>query len=718
MVSEYPTFPQTHEMKELLDFAVDVTSHGCREYEMVSHCFRLFRSACTALFECRHDHKDLLHSSIQPDTVAKLWDSVWKCIAAHQCHQEGFLLLATLLHYRLVSGALARQLIQQIARPDRSIPCDRHSVLCLAAYLERFKFPDRIPVRNGGWSSDLDGERSVRSLISEWLLTCQHCDTDILLPVFHALAMKQPAIQQLDLAIHLAHLHSPNHFELKVRRLESTFCYVGLLEQQPSRVRRKPPDTPQPALLLSPTALEEELALLGDACLRTALLLEEAKQINSELLPSLASAVRLLCLVFSRDDPESARLVSGPAGHLLRALLFVVLQEESVYSRRFLKRLADELFGSQVKLYDGPARLMAWTECIRKLKDVSAGPGDSENVFGTVRRGSASMEPAEIEQFQQESQEATSSLLDPSVLKESDAWLMELHSLLAVICCPSDGKEALKPEYGRMKAELFTSLSSQENPDVDLQISVRIVRQFGNSPLGTLDGQLINGIVDLVTRVGQHYIYDHEAAIAVLDLLPQLARHISASGCPYSKSKFVSLLVSYQIQLGEDVFGPLVEQAFYRCLAGLSAVAADFWLEWSAGSLEPGKRTSMPLEVLAGLNRPLNSVAVRTSQVVRQLFDGTSSIWWNAVLSSISSFIGDHLQDVDSPRSTVILQALSSFAVQSAWAEKPILVLLLRFAQKHRLDTQTVQRVLEMTAQDLGLDYFSWMESRLGYERN
>lgn len=88
LVSEYPLFPQTHEMKELLDYVVDVTSGDSREYKMMSYSFRLYRVVCFTLCECRHDHKDLLQSSIQPESVSKLWDSVWKCLAAHQCHQE------------------------------------------------------------------------------------------------------------------------------------------------------------------------------------------------------------------------------------------------------------------------------------------------------------------------------------------------------------------------------------------------------------------------------------------------------------------------------------------------------------------------------------------------------------------------------------------------------------------------------------------------------
>ena len=86
-----------YEMKGLLYYVVDVT-HDCRQYQMMAQCFKLFRIVCISLFERRHDSKELVQSSLQMDNVAKLWDSIWKCVVAHQCHNS-FLVMATLLFY-------------------------------------------------------------------------------------------------------------------------------------------------------------------------------------------------------------------------------------------------------------------------------------------------------------------------------------------------------------------------------------------------------------------------------------------------------------------------------------------------------------------------------------------------------------------------------------------------------------------------------------------
>lgn len=177
-ISTYPQFPQTHEMKELLDYVVDVT-HNCRQYEMMSHCFRLFRIILVSLYERRQDSKDL--SSLQLDNVTKLWESIWKCVIAHKCHQESFLLMATLLFYRLASVPMARQLVQLLARPGGSVKCDRHSMLSLAAFLQRYTLPDQSLGRKSdnndttslSWNNDPVGDRSVRSMLTEWLLNCK-----------------------------------------------------------------------------------------------------------------------------------------------------------------------------------------------------------------------------------------------------------------------------------------------------------------------------------------------------------------------------------------------------------------------------------------------------------------------------------------------------------------------------------------------------------------
>ncbi len=181
LVSTYPDFLQTHEMKELLDYVVEVT-HDCRQYEMMSHSFKLFRIVCISLFERRHDSKELVQSSLQLDNITKLWESIWKCVVAHKCHKESYLLMATLLYYRLASIQMARQLVQLLARPGGSVSCDRHSMLSLAAFLHRYSLPDETFTRPSeteknslslSWNSDPVGDRSIRSMLTEWLLNCK-----------------------------------------------------------------------------------------------------------------------------------------------------------------------------------------------------------------------------------------------------------------------------------------------------------------------------------------------------------------------------------------------------------------------------------------------------------------------------------------------------------------------------------------------------------------
>ncbi len=220
--------------------------------------------------------------------------------------------------------------------------------------------------------------------------------------------------------------------------------------------------------------------------------------------------------------------------------------------------------------------------------------------------------------------------------------------------------------------------------------------------------------MDIISRIGNDYLYDHEAASAVLDLLPPLSRHLSASSFPTAQAKFVALFTSFQDQLQEDMFGPTVEQKFYRCLA---ALAPGSWLEWSAGTLESttGKRSSVALEVLAGLQRPLHSVAVSACQVIHQLFDGRDCRWQDSVLAAFSSILQSQ-ETMDTSRSCAILQALASIAVKSAWAEKTAIVMMLRFSRRHGVEARTLRRVFELAAREMDVDYSTWIESRLGYD--
>lgn len=617
--------------------------------------------------------------------------------------------MATVLHYRLVPAALASQLVKLLARPDRSVPCDFNSALSLAAYLERYKLPERHYTARSHLDYDTEGDRSFSFLLSQWLLNTHQDDIEnLLFPLFQALAMKQASVQ-LNLRAALVALRRPNQFELECRQLESSFKYGDLIDNYNAYQEASPSAVLQLGNNpFSVTTLEDQLSLLTDTCFRTAVQIENSKKISNEIVPIFGVAIRLLYIL--RGPYESIRETDS-AFRLLSALLTLVLKEETPNSRQCLEKMAN-LFnfvgGSENSLLR-----KTWEMCSEKLEPSQDVDMEAEQIFsGTVRLGRQRNPSVD----QDDGELSDVSIFDPTALKISDSWNVELFRLLSSICCPTDAVEAQHSDCKARKFELLRYLSSHSTQELalDLQRNCSVLRPFCNSPIGALDPNLLVKIVDIVSKVGNDYLYDHEAASAVLDLLPPLSRHLSASPSHAAQVKFVALLTSFQDLLQEDMFGPTVEKKFYRCLA---ALAPGSWLEWSAGTLESttGKRSSVALEVLAGLQRPLHSVAVSACQVIHQLFDGRDCRWQDSVLAAFSSILQTQ-ETMDISRSCAILQALSSIAIKSAWAEKTAVVMMLRFSRRHGVDTRTLRRIFELAACELDVDYSTWLESRLGYD--
>lgn len=79
---------------------------------------------------------------------------VCKCLAARRCREEGLLLLAALLHCRLLTGTSVevRGVVDLLLK--KFVGCDRASMVCLAALLQHYPLPDlpaqadRIVVRH------------------------------------------------------------------------------------------------------------------------------------------------------------------------------------------------------------------------------------------------------------------------------------------------------------------------------------------------------------------------------------------------------------------------------------------------------------------------------------------------------------------------------------------------------------------------------------------
>ena len=195
---------QLHELKELLQYVIDVTD-DCRVYSMTMHCYTLFRTLICIR------QKEIL-GDVNVDGITKLWHSIWKCLAARQCQKEGLLLLASLVHFRLVPASIARNLIYQLAR--KSVPCTLPAMICLVAFLDCYKLPqgfvERLPERDDdalqlSWTN-YERHRSIKSLLVEWLLDSPLLlgdDYDAVLLKFRlvrTLVLQQPGA---DLVIHI-----------------------------------------------------------------------------------------------------------------------------------------------------------------------------------------------------------------------------------------------------------------------------------------------------------------------------------------------------------------------------------------------------------------------------------------------------------------------------------------------------------------------------------
>lgn len=535
--------------------------------------------------------------------------------------------------------------------------------------------------------------------------------------------MKQPTIQSIDIKAHLAQLGVRVQFDFDYQKLESKFRYVELLDQ-PNSPDQKPVVTkPLTSYPMSSTILEEQIGLMKDLCLRMALNFEKYEKIASELLIVLDDAICLLSLVrnvvLSALIPDTVQL-REEAAHLLRSIFRLVLSEDTVYSRRCLQNF-NILFSIESTGQTGQdfLRPAIWDLCYQKLERGSSKSEINDSMFGEIRRGGAS-HPS-VQQTDQTQEDKRTSLFDPSMLTDREAWQVELYRLLAKVSSPIDPAEAVQPDFLKMKTNLLRALCDAGNDPtcyLHLQLGFCILQEYCRAPVHALDANLVIDLVDLISGLGLEFVYDYEAASAVLNLLPLICLHVSNSGSPSSKSKVISLFLRFQTGIQDEMFGPPVEEAFYRCLARLSPTAK--WLIWGAGTLNSDdSKSPICLEALAGLSRPFNSTVIATSQVIHQLFDGDTS-WQDTVLTAIASAVvtkdfGVEDQRDVTTRSAAILQLLCSIIVKSSWAEKPVLVMILRFARYHSLNTDTLQRALELAAIQLNLDYHGWIDSRLEF---
>lgn len=264
-----------------------------------------------------------------------------------------------------------------------------------------------------------------------------------------------------------------------------------------------------------------------------------------------------------------------------------------------------------------------------------------------------------------------------------------------------------------MKMDMLCLLASvgDQKSILYLQLSFCLLRPYSAAKSHSLDVNLMTDLVDLSFRLGQQFIHDHEVASAVLDILPRLAAHITHFSTP--KSKLTALLNSYRTAVQEDAFGPPVEAAYYRCIASLDSQ----WV-WTDGG------SKVALDLLEGLNRPLFSTVICSSRLIRQLFDTDiwSSVYQDLTMGALTSFFDSEAEGEQLPmRPAVIFQALSSIAVKSTWAEKPTLVMMLRFARSNDdknalgLLRQALELVASRSLPRAEDDYSAWMYSRLEF---
>ena len=425
------------------------------------------------------------------------------------------------------------------------------------------------------------------------------------------------------------------------------------------------------------------------------------------------------------------RTIQQAGIQLLESLLDVIFTGfadggEGAHSKRCLQQL-NQLFDDASASGD-PLRQVAWTKCCRKLSQLLSAADTSSEAFGSIRRGGGGVPTCRSDALPEKP--VTESILDGCALSDRDALHVEMYRLLATLCCPCVGLDSGIPESGLivMKMQLIsivTGSGCDRSSLVFLQTALSLIERFcGCAPPEALDAPLVAVVVELMADVVRNFIQDYEAATAVLRLLPDLGRHVSAAGCDGSKAEMIRILRIFQSSVCEDLFGPPVEAAYFQCLALLSTVDPSIrWLVWDAGSIRFGDldegNTPVVLETLAGLTRPLNSTSIRTSQVIRHLFSDAMfendpagrCRWQDRVFDTLC-----RLPDA-SGRFTVLLQVFSSIAAQSGWMEKRALFQLLKLWRSSGAvqDVSILKRSIQLTAGRLGVEYEHLMESRLEY---
>lgn len=267
---------------------------------------------------------------------------------------------------------------------------------------------------------------------------------------------------------------------------------------------------------------------------------------------------------------------------------------EGVNSKRCLQHLI-RLFNDDCSIGSGddPFRQVAWNRCCRKLSQLLSATDTSTDAFGSIRRGGGGIPICRTVALPEKP--VTESLFDGCALNDRDALNVEMYRFLATLCCPRTQPESgiHKSDLVAMKMQLVSILTGSKcdrSSLVFLQTAFCLIRCFSRctSP-DALDAPLVAIVVELVTDIVRNFIHDHEAATAVLQLLPDVGRHVSAAGSDGSKTKFILVLRRFQSGVCEDLFGPPVEAAYYRCLALLSTVDPSVhWLVWKAGSIRFG----------------------------------------------------------------------------------------------------------------------------------
>ena len=341
-------------------------------------------------------------------------------------------------------------------------------------------------------------------------------------------------------------------------------------------------------------------------------------------LESVYQVIHVIALVRNTMPMQTDRVSIQQHGiYLLESLFDVIFTGftdggESVNSKRCLQqliRLFNDDFTSSYE--EDPFRQVTWTKCCHKLSQLLSSTDTSNDAFGSIRRGGGGIPTCRTVSLPEKP--VTESLFDECALSDRDALHVEMYRLLATLCCPHIRleSESLRSNLVVMKMQLVSILTeSRSNCSslVFLQTAFCLIRHFsGCAPPDALDAPLVAALVELVANIVQNFIHDYEATTAILQLLPDVGRHVNATGCNGSKAEFIRVLRQLQSGVCEDLFGPPVEAAYYRCLALLSTVdPSPRWLVWDAGSIRfdsPNgsdddvilNDTPIILETLAGL---------------------------------------------------------------------------------------------------------------------